>query len=62
MWPRRRLLAAGAFVLLPGCRPPRQKVIGVIPKATSHLFFVSVHAGAEQAARDLHVNILWNGP
>jgi len=26
------------------------------------LFFVSVHAGVEQAAHDLHVNVLWNGP
>jgi ribose transport system substrate-binding protein len=26
------------------------------------LFFVSVHAGVEQASRDLNVNVLWNGP
>ena len=45
-----------------GCRRERQKVIGVVPKATSHLFFVSVHAGVDKAARDLRVNVLWNGP
>jgi ribose transport system substrate-binding protein len=44
------------------CRRSRQKLIGVIPKATSHLFFVAVHAGAEQAARDHRVEMLWNGP
>ena len=49
-------------VVFPACNRSRQKIIGVVPKATSHLFFVSVHAGVEQAARDLHVNILWNGP
>lgn len=45
-----------------GCRRDRQKVIGVVPKATSHLFFVSVHAGVDKAAGDLRVNVLWNGP
>ena len=44
------------------CRRSRQKLIGVIPKATSHLFFVAVHAGAEQAALDHRVEMLWNGP
>jgi len=56
---RRHLILALPFC---GCNRSRQKVIAVIPKATSHLFFVSVHAGVEQAARDLKVNVLWNGP
>ena len=33
-----------------------------MPKATSHLFFVSIHAGVDQAARDFHVDVVWNGP
>ncbi|MBK5290849.1 MAG: substrate-binding domain-containing protein [Acidobacteriia bacterium] len=33
-----------------------------MPKATSHLFFVSIHAGVDQAAKDLGVEVLWNGP
>lgn len=33
-----------------------------MPKATSHLFFVSVHAGVEKAAREFEVQVLWNGP
>ncbi len=59
---RRTLLAATALTLLSACRRSGQKLIGVIPKATSHLFFISVHAGVDQAARDLHVEVLWNGP
>ena len=59
MLTRRHLLVSGA---LAGCRRSRQKLIGVVPKATSHLFFVSVHAGVDQAARDLRVEVLWNGP
>ena len=55
--------ALGASLLsLPACRRTTQKIIGVIPKAVSHLFFVSVHAGVDQAAHDFHVNTLWNGP
>jgi ribose transport system substrate-binding protein len=50
------------MAFLSACQRRGAKVIGVIPKATSHLFFLSVHAGVEQAARDLHVEVLWNGP
>src|SRR5882724_2237636 len=62
MQTRRNLLLGNAVALLTGCRRSRQKLIGVVPKATSHLFFVSVHAGVEQAGRDLKVDVLWNGP
>ena len=34
----------------------------MVPKATSHLFFMSIHAGVRDAARDLGVDVLWNGP
>lgn len=37
--------------------------IAVIPKGTTHVFWKSVHAGAEQAAKELgDVEILWKGP
>ncbi len=37
--------------------------IAVIPKGTTHVFWKSVHAGAEQAAKELgQVEILWKGP
>ncbi|HEX3684456.1 MAG TPA: substrate-binding domain-containing protein [Bryobacteraceae bacterium] len=62
MYTRRRLLAVGALGAVASCRRSGQMTIGVIPKATSHLFFLSVHAGVEQAARDFHLDILWNGP
>jgi ribose transport system substrate-binding protein len=38
-------------------------VIAVIPKGTTHEFWKSVHAGAENAAKELgNVQILWKGP
>lgn len=34
----------------------------MIPKATSHIFWVSVQAGALAAGKELGVDVLWNGP
>ncbi len=48
--------------LLAGCGGPGAKIIGVVPKATSHLFFVSIHAGVDAAAREFGVQVEWNGP
>lgn len=50
------------FLALTSCNASRKKVIGVVPKATSHLFWVSVEAGAMAAGHDLDVEVLWNGP
>jgi ribose transport system substrate-binding protein len=36
--------------------------IAVIPKGTSHVFWQSIHAGAQKAANDLGVSIVWRGP
>src|SRR5947208_1337206 len=51
-----------ASLSLCACRDRSKKVIAVVPKATSHLFFVSMHKGVEQAAREFNVSVLWNGP
>lgn len=36
--------------------------IAVIPKGTSHVFWQSIHAGAEKAAQELGVTVAWRGP
>jgi ribose transport system substrate-binding protein len=36
--------------------------IAVIPKGTTHEFWKAVHAGAERAARELSVELIWKGP
>src|SRR5687767_7654934 len=41
-------------------RPPRQ--IAVIPKGTTHEFWKSIHAGAEKAAQQYNLKIIWKGP
>lgn len=41
---------------------PGKLTIAVIPKGTSHVFWQSIHAGAEKAAQELDVTIVWRGP
>ncbi len=36
--------------------------IAVIPKGTTHEFWKSIHAGAERAAREIGIEIIWKGP
>ena len=49
-----------------GCSPRTTNTgaltIAVIPKGTSHVFWQSIHAGAEKAARELGATIIWRGP
>ena len=55
---------AAALVLLSvtfACQGKRKKVIAVIPKATSHLFWVSVHGGAAAAAAGIPVAVFDSG-
>jgi ribose transport system substrate-binding protein len=56
------LLLAFCLVLLGGCQGQRKKTIAVIPKGTSHLFWLSVQAGAMAAGKEFNVDVLWNGP
>ena len=40
----------------------RRPVIAVMPKAKGDPYFVSVRAGAEEAARETGVDLIWDGP
>jgi ribose transport system substrate-binding protein len=60
---RRCLTAIGVLaVLASGCNRGHKRVIAVIPKGNSDLFWQSVHAGAVKAARESNVDVVWNGP
>ena len=50
------------ILLLTACQRSGQKVIAVIPKATSHLFWIAVENGARAAAAEAKVEMVWNGP
>jgi ribose transport system substrate-binding protein len=61
---RRTLLACALLGLLcaGACHRGSRKRIAVIPKATSHLFWLSVQAGAMAASEELDVDVTWNAP
>ncbi len=67
----KKALAGFCIILLPllllfACAPkdtgPGKLTIAVIPKGTSHVFWQSVHAGAQKAATELGIDIVWRGP
>ncbi len=51
-----------SLLVTSGCRRQNRKVVAVLPKATSHLFWVAVEAGAKAAGREYGLEVLWNGP
>jgi ribose transport system substrate-binding protein len=61
---RRFLVSLGAAVpiLATSCNRERKKIIGVVAKGRAHMFWQSVHAGANAAARENGVEIFWNAP
>ncbi|HTQ39086.1 MAG TPA: substrate-binding domain-containing protein [Pirellulales bacterium] len=78
MWRKWALLVVlagtcGCLALVNGCSdqggqsvtglPTKKYKIAVVPKASTHEFWKSVHAGAEDAAQELgNVEILWKAP
>jgi len=58
---RRRLILANTMILT-DCGKGLRKTLGIVPKANADLFFLTIHAGAEEAARRMNVAIAWSGP
>ncbi len=62
------LIVAGTNVWLvrsltsPAVPPAKRTVIAMMPKAKGDPYFVSCRVGAEEAARELGVELLWDGP
>jgi rhamnose transport system substrate-binding protein len=45
-----------------GAVPKRHLTLGVMPKAKGDPYFVSCRAGAEEAAKELGTDLIWDGP
>jgi rhamnose transport system permease protein len=61
----RRLASAPAAVPAPGTgasTTDHKPVIAMMPKAKGDPYFVSCRVGAEEAARELGVELIWDGP
>jgi ribose transport system substrate-binding protein len=53
---------AAAGGATPSCNRNHKRQIAVIPKGSAHLFWQSVHAGANKCARENNAEVIWNGP
>ncbi len=51
-----------AMLVSAGCRRSDRRVIGVVPKGASHIFWQTVHAGAIKAAAEIGCKVDWNAP
>jgi ribose transport system substrate-binding protein len=58
----RALLLLMCLVAIPSCRREEKRVVGVVPKGASHIFWQTVHAGAVKAGREYGFEIEWNAP
>ncbi len=63
----KRWMAAACLALLAACGGDKQVkssklTVAVIPKGTSHMFWQSIHAGANKAGQELGVEVIWRGP
>jgi ribose transport system substrate-binding protein len=59
------VMFVGCLLAASGCNRKGgggKRTIAVIPKGVSHFFWQTVHAGAEAAAKEANVDIMWNGP
>jgi ribose transport system substrate-binding protein len=55
------LLLGGACARM-GNETAGRLTVAMIPKGTTHQFWQMVHAGAEKAAQELNVEVVWRGP
>jgi rhamnose transport system substrate-binding protein len=61
-WPGRALRAKKATGTNAAHGQAHRPVIAVMPKAKGDPYFISARAGAEEAARVLDVDLIWDGP
>ncbi len=56
------LIAGGALSGLACNRGGTKKLVGVVPKGTNHIFWLTVKAGSLAAAKEYDLEIVWNAP
>jgi rhamnose transport system permease protein len=58
-------LLAAVFPLLPGCRNASVRkavTVAMMPKSKGNAYFIACRKGAEEAAGELGVKLIWDGP
>jgi rhamnose transport system substrate-binding protein len=62
VWLSRSAARTGVAESVASVQPHHRLVIAVMPKAKGDPYFVSARAGAEEAAQELGVDLIWDGP
>ena len=62
VWLVRSVTSVATTPAAPGSSAVKRPVIAMMPKAKGDPYFVSCRAGAEEAARELGVDLIWDGP
>jgi rhamnose transport system permease protein len=57
-----RFGSAGNSAAAPNDRQQRRLTVAMMPKSKGDPYFISCRAGAEEAAKELNVNLIWDGP
>jgi rhamnose transport system permease protein len=58
----RNLRPASTGVSATGAHAERPVTVAMMPKSKGDPYFISCRAGAEEAAKELNVNLIWDGP
>lgn len=56
------IIAAAALAVVCGCARKDRKVVGMVPKGATQMFWQAAHAGAVKAAREFNLELAWNAP
>jgi rhamnose transport system substrate-binding protein len=59
------LLSGAAVLMLPGCRNTsgqKPLTVAMMPKSKGNAYFIACRKGAEEAAQELGVKLIWDGP
>ncbi|HEV7402041.1 MAG TPA: substrate-binding domain-containing protein [Chthoniobacteraceae bacterium] len=56
------LLALVLVLAFAGCKKEKEFTIAFMPKSKGNSFFIACRKGADEAAKELNVKLLWDGP
>jgi rhamnose transport system permease protein len=62
IWLVRSLRPADVLPARTAARPGKRPVVAMMPKSKGDPYFISCRAGAEEAARETGVDLIWDGP
>jgi rhamnose transport system permease protein len=56
------IIAGSNWLLVKSLQPPKRLTVAMMPKSKGNAYFMACRKGAEEAASELNVNLIWDGP